>query len=257
MTSRLQYLSFVICITVVTVVTSSQPIVKAIGSKQFAPPTNIKLEMYALTDTGAIDFLRYPDPRCSPTGDTSEAYGCTWYYNIDGQDGERIEPYPFDSYEIEIGYEGELKNGFQQGYLHNVTPHEVAITGTSQGNKPLSCVKAQAIASRTFAYNQTYQAATPTEPLRINNSNQKQVYIPYLYDGLTPSQQQRVNSALNEALYMTLPGDTFPIRAHFGADNDATTATGSTSYLKSIYDPISHLGTDFGTDNGGMSSKGC
>jgi hypothetical protein len=51
-------------------------------------------------------------------------------------------------------------------------------------------------------------------------------------------QKQRVNAAVSQVLYMTIPENTDPIRAHFGADNDEWTTEGTTSYLKAIYDPI-------------------
>jgi len=136
-------------------------------------------------------------------------------------------------------------------------PQEIAIEVSSQDNKALSTLKAQAIAARTFAYNQTYDPSNPTETLRIDNSALKQVYIPYRYDDLTPAQQERVDEAVRAMRYMTLPGERLPIRAHYGADNDAWTTQGSESYLQRVYDPINAAyGTDSGTSYGGMSSRG-
>jgi len=220
--------------------------------KQFSPPAEIKLEMYALRDDGSINFRDYSDPHCSSTGGTQLAYGCTWY---DGRDavGNREEIYPFSNHEIEIGYEGEMRNGFQQGYLHNVVPHEIAIEVSSQDNKALSALQAQAIAARTFAYYETFAPLDPDVTKRIDNSATKQVYIPFRYDALSIAQQQRVGGAVAGGYYMTLPGGLLPIQAHYGMDNDEWTA----SYLKSVYDPINAAyGLDKGTGWGGMSSKG-
>jgi len=126
---------------------------------------------------------------------------------------------------------------------------EVAITMSSRGNKPLPTVKAQAIAARTYVYFR--------HGLTINNSTQYQVFVPYYFDTLTSAQQQRVDEAVSDVWYMTLPNSTDPIDALYGADNGATTLQGSTSYLKSVPDPISAAyGSPNGTLNGGMSSRG-
>jgi peptidoglycan hydrolase-like amidase len=77
----------------------------------------------------------------------------------------------------------------------------VAIGVSSQNNKPLSCLTAQAVAARTFAFNQTYNPANPTTPLMINNTNEKQVYIPYRYLGLTSEQQANIDEAIAFILY--------------------------------------------------------
>jgi len=149
---------------------------------------------------------------CSPN-DTN--YGCTAYEDDPGR------AYPFSTSSITIGLESHLLNGFQQGYLHNVTPHEVAITVSSQGNKSLSTVQAQAIAVRTYTYYHINVGST------INNSTQFQVYIPYTYDKLTSTQQQRVDAAMSRVWYMSPTSGNDAIRAHYGQDNDEWTQNGS------------------------------
>lgn len=122
----------------------------------------------------------------------------------------------------------------------------------------MSSLQAQTIAARTFAFYHAYLPGTPGETKRLNNTaTNYQVYIPFRYEALDAEQKQRVDTAVAQVLYMTLPENTDPIRAHFGADNDAWTAEGATSYLKSIYDSINaDYGEDIGTGYGGMSSRG-
>ena len=162
--------------------------------------------------------------------------------------------YPFSSNPVTVDIEGNDPGDPQQGvdynrYLRDVVPEEVAITVSSRGNKPLSTVKAQAVAARTYVY---FRHSST-----INNSAQYQVFVPYYYDTLTSAQQQRVNEAVSDVWYMTLPNSTDPIDALYGADNGATTSQGYTSYLKSVPDPISAAyGSPNGTLNGGMSSRG-
>lgn len=221
-------------------------------------PTEIQIRMYHLDPaTGEkINIL------CN-TGDT--AYGCTAYT------GNSNYSYPFDSSTVTVNMESDERDGYEQGYVYNVTPHELGITTGSQGNKPLSSVQAQAIASRSFA---GYYASRSTT---INNSTQYQVYISFTYEKLNTAQQQRVKAAVSEVLYLSKTNEITPIRAHFGQDNRDWTTAGTdpvtTDYLKSVYDPINTLhgcanydsngnvvsygsNADCGTGNGGMSSKG-
>jgi peptidoglycan hydrolase-like amidase len=93
-----------------------------------------------------------------------------------------------------------------------------------------SSVRAQAIAARTYAYYQINIYGT------LNNSNQRQVYIPYRYDGLSTAHKAVIDQALTGQVYLSLPGITDPIAAFFSDDNDVWTDQGGTSYLKSVYD---------------------
>jgi hypothetical protein len=223
------------------------------AKSQFTPPSQILLQMNALDAEGRID-PSLTDTRCYSVVANRIRYGCTYFDGNIG--GSPVKTYPFQSDTVNIYIENDERvvNGetVQLGYLHNVTPHEIAIEVSSQGNKPLSSVQAQAIASRTYAYYHINVGST------IDNSVNKQVYIPYRYHKLTSAQRQRVNEAVSGVFYMTAAGSTTPIRAHFGQDNDDWTQNGGQSYLISVYDPISYaFGQDIGTDNGGMSSRGC
>jgi len=240
-----------------------------IPTGQFTSPTKIKLEMFALTSNGKVDDITFADPHCSSTGVTHLAYGCTYFYNKPDVQNEPQEPYPFDSYQIEIGYDGETKsvtlsNGTQQtiqlGYLHNVVSQEI------QEGTTLSAYAAQVIASRTYAYTQTNGSP---QTLRINNSSGKQVYIPFRFEGLAgtdpTSRKTKVSNAvsLSSGYYMTLPNNNVPIFAAFGQDNCTYTQnnTANSSHLKSIYDPISAkpagcTNSTYGTGGGGMGSSG-
>ena len=231
----------------------------------YTPSANVTIEMYELNTLG--------ESTGNSCTSTNTKWGCTAFCdNTDPATGVRwgvcgsgqVKPYPFDSSTESIKMESQLKDGFQQGYLYNVTPHEVAITVSSQGNKSLSTVQAQAIAARTYAYYHVDENST------INNSNQFQVYIPYTYEKLTTAQQQRVVVAMSQVLYMSPTTGNDAIRAHYGADNGPDTTDGGETYLKSVSDPINdaygclnpngghyeNSHPSCGTGNGGMSSKG-
>jgi peptidoglycan hydrolase-like amidase len=78
-----------------------------------------------------------------------------------------------------------------------------------------SSVRAQAIAARTYGYYQIniYGA--------LNNSNQRQVYIPYSYDSLSTAHKAVIDQALAGQVYLSLPGSTDPIAAYFSDNIDA------------------------------------
>jgi len=208
----------------------------------------VTVTMFELSPTGAS------------TGQTctsgSTKWGCTAY--CDNNDNgmlwnscspEATKSYPFSIPTVTVSIEGNSSTPYDR-YLRDVVPEELAIRKASQGNTPLSSMKAQAIAARTYAY-------WRMEHDYLDNSNSRQVFVPYYYDTLTPAQQQRVDEAVNDVWYLTLPGNTEPIDALYGADNGAVTSPGYRSYLKSISDTISiAYGQPIGTGNGGMSSKG-
>lgn len=247
-------------ITILWTITKPVPVLAAeiSLSQDFSPPSTVKLTTFALHSDGSINYRDYDDPHCTSTGPTSTAHGCTWYYQKRDTIGETVQSYPFNSYEIEISYQSEIVNGVEQGYLANVVPQEVGIHSASQGIKPLACVMAFAIAVRTYAFNQTYNVNNPADTLRINNSAEKQVYIPYRYDALNTSQQSVTLEAISELLYMSLPNSTLPIRANYGEDNGArTVGIDEVSYLKATDDPISADHGSNSNPNGGMSAKGC
>lgn len=128
-------------------IATSVPLGHAESSQQsFSVPTTITVKMYQLNDNGSrTSFL------CTAANDNLESWGCTAITN-DSQ-----HAYPFSSNPVTVDIESNDPGDPQHGvdynrYLRDVVPEEVAITVSSRGNKPLSTVKAQAIAARTYVY---------------------------------------------------------------------------------------------------------
>lgn len=217
--------------------------IKATYTSAFTPPTQITLQMFRLDPATGAKYQ--PEEWCS---NGNIHWGCTAVPN------DPQYAYPFSSNPVTVDIDGNDPGDPQHGidynrYLRDVTPVEVAIAVASRNNKPLSTVKAQAIATRTYTYFHHGQI--------INNSNQYQVFVPYSFDRLTLPQQQRVNEAVHDVWYMSLSNSTDAIAALYGADNGAITSQGALPYLKSVPDPISaDYGSANGTLNGGMSSRG-
>ncbi len=151
----------------------------------FVPLTSVTVHMYRLNPDGSLPPSNQR-VSCS-TGD--QHWGCTAMTN------DPQHAYPFSSNPVTVDIEGNDPGDPQHGvdynrYLRDVVPEEVAITVSSRGNKPLSTVKAQAIAARTYVY---FRHSST-----INNSAQYQVFVPYYYDTLTSAQQQRVDEAVSD-----------------------------------------------------------
>ena len=219
------------------------------SSSDYVHPVEVTVRMHELNSDGSARITR-----CT-AGSTK--WGCTAYCDNNDNNGdlwnscspETTKSYPFNIPTVTVSIEGNSSEPYNR-YLRDVVPEEIAIRKASQGNVSLSSMKAQAIAARTYAY-------WRMEHDYLDNSNSRQVFVPYYYDTLTLAQQQRVDEAVNDMWYLTLPGDTEPIDALYGADNGAVTSPGNRSYLKSISDTISiAYGQPIGTENGGMSSKG-
>lgn len=203
-------------------------VIAAFSPLNFTPPTQVTLQIYPLNRlNGAIagGLCQANDTR----------YGCTYY------EGDSSRGYPFGSQNpatisIESG---------TQGYLRNVVPQEL------DPGHAASSVRAQAIVARTYAYWQIGGGNT------LNNSAQFQVYIPYRYDALSATGKTVVDQAVAGQVHLSLPGSDSPIAAYFSDNTDVWTDQGGTSYLKSVYDPISRAE---GYDNpnhelGGMGQK--
>lgn len=208
----------------------------AFSPLNFSPPTQVTLQMYALNYPGG-------GTTSSPCQSNDTRYGCVYRA---GGDGPIPGVYPFGSNSTPtIGIENHPINNVQQGYLYNVVPNEL------DSSHAASSVRAQAIAARTYAYYQINIYGT------LNNSNQRQVYIPYSYNVLSAAGKTTIDQAVAGQVYLSLPGGTDPIAAYFSDKTDIWTDQGATSYLKSVYDPISRAE---GTDNpnhelGGMGQK--
>lgn len=219
-------------------------------AQTYTPPSQVTVRMYVLTNAG--DTLP-GSPQCSVQ---SLLYGCT---------ANPSKPYPFSNSTPTVEIDGPVTNtnyAPSQRYLWDVVAAEYGIHLGSQGIKPLSGIKAQAIASRTYVF-QRIGANYP-----INNSNDFHVFVPYSYEVLLTqqSQQARLIQAMQERQYLSLPTNADPIEALYGSDNMTYTTPGNQTYLMSIADPISaQYGCWNGTTNdpnicgtsyGGMSSKG-
>jgi hypothetical protein len=203
----------------------------------FVPPNTVLVEMYPLDGEG-----NQTRNRCEPG---SRVYGCTAYCNDlpDKCSLAKSDGYPFSSSSVIIGFEGFTFNGVEQGYLQNIIPTEVSI----DGHHSLTLF-AQAIAARSYgSYKQKFYPV-------VTNSNADQVYIPFQFDALTQSQQDKVTAALTPRHYMSYHTEFFdsirqitaddPIFSEFSADAlERTLSNGEQStkhpYLLGIRDPIS------------------
>ncbi|MCB0047138.1 MAG: hypothetical protein KDD92_17065 [Caldilineaceae bacterium] len=237
--------------------------------------------MYRLEDSGT----KFIDPRTEQfvlcdrnMADIAKSYGCTAQPGL--TDTINYD-YPFNSSTITIGVESDVhqvptvnqpggipfNRNVQLGYLHNVVTQELGVqikgsdTLPDDGYVPHSAIEAQAIASRTFIYHRDHYRDQYGGV--IDNSNAYQVFIPYTYDLLDANSREDVDLGIAQRFYMTESVSSYPLDAQYGADNDGDTTTGnptligSINYLSSVQDPISaHQGTDFGTDRGGMASRG-
>lgn len=216
----------------------------------YQPIEYATVKMYQLNASGAIN-----GPLCSQANQFS--WGCTAYCtNLSICNGSQTLSFPMNTNPANVEIDGTAgAPGVSQykQYLRDVVPLELGIQSGSQGNKPLSATKAQAIAARTYIYQRMEYIGQYGTP---NNSNLFHVFVPYNFDTLTSTQKGRVQEATADRIYMTEPDSTYPIEALYGADNPANTSPGNRPYLKSVSDPISFLGTLDGTANGGMSAKG-
>lgn len=206
-------------------------VVNAFSPLRYTLYTQVTLDMYVLNRNGSIAL---GSPKCQ-AGDLR--LGCTYF----PEGGVPTNPYPFGSLNpVTISIDSGT-----QGYLRNVVPNEL------DPSHAASSVRAQAIAARTYANHQIDLYGT------LNNSSSRQVYIPYSYDILSTAHKGVIDQALAGQVYLSLPGSTNPIAAYFSDNTDVWTDQGATSYLKSVYDPISR---SEGFDNpvhelGGMGQK--
>lgn len=221
-------------------------------AQTFVPYTQVSVTMYILDDAG---YKLPGNPRCQ-VSPTETNLGCTAISS---------KPYPFSTNPAIIEIDGPTTdNNYapSKRYLWDVVAREYGLQLSSQSNKPLSGVKAQAIASRTYTFQRIQAGYT------IDNSNTFHVFMPYSYEKLLTQQAQRdrLVQAMQDRRYLTLATNTNPIEALYGADNMANTVQGNQTYLMSVPDPISAQygcwnGTTndpniCGTPNGGLSSKG-
>lgn len=223
---------------------------------QFVPPENITLTMYRLEENSGDKVV--PFALCRPN---DQSYGCT-------ANTEQLQyEYPYLTSTITIsidGIDGPDNDEYAYAYLWDLVTVELGMH-TTDGSFPTidhyvphSAIEAQAIAARTYAYHRTTYVGT------IDNSNTYHVYLPNSYRALLSAEQQEdVRLGTQRHLYLAESNTSFPIDAQYGADNDEDTTEGSPTlvsginYLSSVQDPISALeGVDFGTDRGGMSSRG-
>jgi hypothetical protein len=191
---------------------------------QAALPTTIQITLYMLDGDGAIAL---PIRLCSATDVTVRgAFGCTVKTDA---------PFPYPANPITISIEGD--------YLPDVVGKE---TNPEQGFTNAVALRAQAIAARSYAY---WHIAQGND---IDNSINKQVFIPYQFDRLgyeasipsstingspippiattenactaitTPERYKREQSLICAALanpqYVTLSSDNAATQTEFSAD---------------------------------------
>ncbi len=185
--------------------------------------------------TGKGQPLRFPREACSQT---NGEYGCVplsgSYGNPNG-----TETYPHANNPVELA---------MKEYVRNVVPNEAGSV-----NDPFEFLKAQAIVSRMYGHFQYTAATSNPPPDYINNSIEKQVYVPN-------SAHSNTDNAINQTEGMLLTYNSSIINALFSADhgvnspNPDMTRAANTDYLKSVYDPVIG-GTDI-AHGWGMAQRG-
>jgi len=196
------------------------------------PATHIRVEMLRLTNTGAIQI---PRTYCVPN-DTS--VGCTA--------NAAIGVYPFGTATTPtVEIDGNTTSPYNR-YLLDVIPNEM-----SPNLFQNAAVYAQAIAARTYAYFFAQSNVT------INNSNEKQVFVPWTYENLSAANKSVISNAVASRNYLTMATSSNAIFSEFFADISLTTVEGDYSYLKAVPDPISsHPDVVMDGHGRGLSQKG-
>lgn len=202
----------------------------------FQPPQTITVTMYRLDrDTGQKIF---PDKLCESQDPN---YGCTADSNLG--------TYPFGNVTtITVQIEGTAVNN---RYLRDVVAQEM-----SPANFEPSAIRAQVIAARTYAY-WHIQAGS-----QIDNSVNKQAFIPRTYDTFNAQQKAIIDVAMVGRHYMSVESSDLPVFSEFSSDAFLQTKPGDYAYLKSVSDPISYdpaIPIAIATDQAhqrGLSQKG-
>jgi hypothetical protein len=226
-------------------------------------PTYVAVQMYQLTENGTA----LPDKPCDAG---NRKYGCTIYCNNpdwDVCDHTWSFGYPYagsTAYPVIETY-----------YLLDVVSQEM---NPLQFGEPIA-LHAQAIAARSFLGWYLNNA-----PGGYDNSNGRQVFIPYKFDSLNPAAiplepnttnpcasgslnnpQRLVCNAIASRYYLARADNNpnnYPAFAEFTADVEAATHDHPEMwrfpYLKGVADPISAAcdSIDFGANLAGMSQKG-
>lgn len=131
------------------------------GVLNATPPAQLQVTMYRLNSSGSIyqpGGTKYPCP------DSQNSWGCTAFDS--GQTlghAVTIVSYPY-------GNTPEPMVSLETGYLKNVVPEEMSIDLA-----PSSALEAQVIAARSYGWNKSGD---------LNNSAQRQVYVPYRFEFL-------------------------------------------------------------------------
>jgi hypothetical protein len=156
--------------------------------------------------------------------------------------------YPFSTDTATVAIEGTAAN---DRYLRDVIPQE---TGPAAYHE--TAIRAQAIAARTYAY--WFVQHPLGGDYDINNSAEKQMFVPYKFDTLTANQQLTITNALQDRYYLSQAGDDNPIFAEFFADRPlATLSNPPHPNLTSVADPISsHPDVPTEGHGHGLSQKG-
>lgn len=198
-----------------------------------APPaTHVRVEMLRLTNTGAIQL---PRTNCTPNDDNN---GCTV--------NAALGLYPFGSNTTPtVEIDGNSTTPYNR-YLLDVIPKEM-----SPDLFQNAAIYAQAIAARTYAYFFAQGNVT------INNSNEKQVFVPWTYENLSAANKSVISNAVASRNYLSTATSSDAIFSEFFADIPLSTVQGDYGYLKAVPDPISsHPDVVMDGHGRGLSQKG-
>ncbi len=205
---------------------AATPVIAAIP---FVPPTTITVNMYRLN---AVGGKYQPEYQCQ-NGD--KVWGCSAYCS--DVPNQCTNPslgagYPFAGSTVSVEIDGTAA---ANRYLRDVVPAEMGPMALYDS----TALQAQAIAARTYAY---WFVRHPMVQYvyDIDNSANKQAFIPFKYDTLTTAEQSTIERAVQDRYYLSAASDDEPIFAEYSADAYLSTLAGSFPYLASVADPISY-----------------
>ncbi len=252
------------CVLVMTYMLSSQSVnasefmsAPRAGEAVVTILTQVTLQMFELSGIGENTFRP-----CTSTNESK--WGCTAYCDNGSvcttYDLTKAYPWPSSTVTVQIDGSSPINR-----YLRDVVAQEMSPTIFRQ-----SALTAQAIAARTYAY--WHVRIDDIQPGTINNSNAYQIFIPYRYDTFSASERGKIDTALQQRLYMSyrVPytvdiysrnvnlSETDPIFAEFFREIPVQTiANPPFPYLLSVQEPISfHPDISQEGHGHGMSQRG-
>lgn len=211
----------------------------------FSIPNSVSIEMHELNADGSPRQNRM----CNAN---NQSWGCTAFcdpaVSAPGAPCSfPIRPYPYPSTTYDV-----LIDGWESGahYLRDVVAQETNPEAFHE-----RAVWAQAIASRTYAY--WYARYN----LNIDNTTNKQVFVPYRYASKNASYgdfRPIIDQAVSNRHYLSRDVNDDPIFAQFFDDHKRVTGDGGYPYLKPVQDPISYppYAADTSLHWNGLNQKG-